>query len=526
LADINDMKANVFKKIKRKLFSGVRRQMIALFMLTVILTALAGFHLFNPFMEFIDQMDIMFSDMLFLHELSENLSSVDEALRSYLTTRDSDSLLSYYEYIEELRSKSAFMKEEPKSTGGQSDLIFNSIAHMLDTYERYAETAVSAKRGRTPEEYVLNYERANEVADFIKSYISKLNEYHLGLNTQWYITLSGNIQNLITANYVLIAAVILLNIMIILYITNNVTAPIEKLSKVSEEIAKGNFDAEDIRVATDDEFLTLANAFNKMKRNIREYIAQLHDKAETEARLMEQKLQNLKMQTLLNDAELKALQLQINPHFLFNTLNAAMQLSMMEGADKTSVFIDNFARLLRYNAGSMDRMVTLEEEIAMIVAYKELFDVRFGNIQNVEFDIEPDCLDAVIPPMTIQPLVENSYIHGLGDTRGTGIIRINAKNDGGMLIISVYDDGKGMDDETQKQILGRNDGSAANGYNTRRMHLTGIGIDNVVNRLRMFFDFTDVIQVKSKIGEGTTITLRVPLLREKALNPLLNEKGS
>jgi len=515
----------MLKKLQKKMFSGVRRQMIALFLFTVLLTALTGMHLFNPFMEFIEQVGVMFADTIFLNELSENLAAVDEALREYLTTRDSDSLLAYYESMEALRNKSAYMKESKKFIGEQSDLLYSSIAHMLETYQYYTETAVQAKRGRTAHLYIANYENADETAGFIESYISRLKEYYLNENIQWYTALSGNISTLITSNYVLIAAVILLNLMIILYITYNVTSPIEKLSKVSEEIAGGNFDAEDIKVSTEDEFLVMATAFNRMKKNIKEYIGQLHDKAETEARLMEQKVQNLKMQTLLNDAELKALQLQINPHFLFNTLNAAMQLSIMEGADKTTFFIDNLARLLRYNAGAMDRSVTLKEEIAMIVSYKELFDVRFGNIQNVEFYIEQETLHAVIPPMTIQPLVENAYIHGLGDASENGLIRIFTKSKGDMLLISVCDDGKGMSDETKQQILDRNNSNGSFEQNRWRMHLTGIGIDNVVNRLRMFFGVEDILQIKSIEGEGTTITLTIPFLKNKVGTPKLGLIG-
>lgn len=501
------------KKLRKKFFSGVRKQMVTLFLLTVLLTALAGFHLFNPFMEFIEQMDTMFEDMIFLSELSSTLAAVDESLRIYLTTRDSDSLLSYYEHLENLRAKAAFMQSEPASTAGQSDRIYSSISLMIESYKDVTEAAVNAKRGRTPEEYMNYYENALQIADFINLYISELNEYHLGLNTKWYLRLSGNIQYLINTNYFLVGVVILLNVMIILYSTSNVTAPIEKLSKVSEEIAAGNFDAEDISVSTDDEFLTMANAFNKMKRSISEYIAQLQDKAETETRLMEQQLQNLKMKTLLSDAELKALQLQINPHFMFNTLNAAMQLSIMESADKTTMFIDNFAKLLRYYVGEMNRSVTIEEEIAMIVAYKELFDVRFGNIQSVDICIDNESKDALIPPMTIQPFVENAYIHGLGDRGGNGFIKITVKAEDERLNIQIFDNGAGMEDDVQRSILERDNGNKSVAAHSRRMHLTGIGIDNVVSRLKMFFGVEEVLNIQSKKGEGTTIILTVPLIK-------------
>ena len=316
--------------------------------------------------------------------------------------------------------KAAAMKDAVKLEQTPSELIYKDIAYMIDTYLYHTDEAVKNKRGRTPNLYISDYSSAYEVAGYIKLYIDKLDQYHLDDNTRWYTTLSNNISRLIASNFILMAAVILLNVLMILYITYNITRPIEDLSKAAEEIARGNFDAEEIVVTTDDEYKVMADAFNKMKHSIKEYVDQLHDKADTEARLMDQRMQNLRMQTLLNGAELKALQSQINPHFLFNTLNAVMQLATMEGADRTTIFVDNLARLLRYNVGTMDRTVSLREEIAMVSAYQELFNVRFGDMRSLEFEIDENILDAIVPPLIIQPLVENAYIHGLGKWRAEG----------------------------------------------------------------------------------------------------------
>jgi sensor histidine kinase YesM len=137
----------------------------------------------------------------------------------------------------------------------------------------------------------------------------------------------------------------------------------------------------------------------------------------------------------------------------------------------------------------------------------------------VEFDIEQETLQAIIPPMTIQPLVENAYIHGLGDASENGFIRISSERKGEMLIISVSDDGKGMSDETRQHILNRNNSNGSFEQNKCRMHLTGIGIDNVVNRLRMFFGVEDVLQIKSLEGAGTTMMLTVPFIKNKVDAP-------
>jgi two-component system sensor histidine kinase YesM len=498
--------------IKHRLFGGVRRRMVSLFLFTVLLTALSGVYVINPSMQFIKQMDEMFFDTVFLDELTENLNAVDQSLREYLTTRDSDSLLTYYEHAENLGNRSSAMKDAVKLSQTPSELIYKDIAHMIDTYIYHTDEAVRNKRGRTPDLYISDYNRAYEVAGYIKLYIDKLDQYHLEDNTRWYTTLSSNMSKLVSFNIILLAAVVLLNVFMILYITYNITAPIQDLSKAAGEIAKGNFDTEEIVVATEDEFRVMADAFNKMKHSIKEYVAQLQDKADTEARLMDQRMQNLRMQTLLNGAELKALQSQINPHFLFNTLNAVMQLATMEGADRTAVFIDNLARLLRYNVGTMDRTVSLREEIAMISAYQELFNVRFGDMRSLEFDVDESVLDAIVPPLIIQPLVENAYIHGLGEVEGKGLIRVRVKPVGGMIEISVEDNGVGMDEKTRQRLLKHDDSGEQ--HDRQKGHLTGIGIDNVVNRLRMLYGVEDILDIRSEPGRGTAVILTIPYREE------------
>lgn len=508
------MKMRMIKLLKNRLFGGVRRQMVTLFLFTVLLTALTGVYVINPSMQFIKQMDEMFFDTIFLDELTDNLNAVDQSLKEYLTTRDSDSLLTYYEYAETLGNKSAVMKDAVKLNQTPSELIYKDIAYMIDTYLHHTDEAVKNKRGRTPDLYISDYANAYEVAGFIKLYIDKLGQYHLEDNTRWYTTLSNNISKLIASNFILMAAVILLNVLMILYITYNITRPIEDLSKAAGEIARGNFDTEEIVVTTEDEFKVMADAFNKMKHSIKEYVDQLHDKADTEARLMDQRMQNLRMQTLLNGAELKALQSQINPHFLFNTLNAVMQLATMEGADRTTIFIDNLARLLRYNVGTMDRTVSLREEIAMVSAYQELFNVRFGDMRVLEFDIDESVLDAIVPPLIIQPLVENAYIHGLGEVEGQGHIRVSVRPVDGMIEISVKDSGVGMDEDTRQRLLQQDYYNEQHEHIRQKGHLTGIGIDNVVNRLRMFYGISDIMDIHSTSGRGTTVILTIPYREE------------
>ena len=207
----------------------------------------------------------------------------------------------------------------------------------------------------------------------------------------------------------------------------------------------------------------MVEAFNKMKGSIRNYIQALHSKAEMEAELMEKEMQNLKMQTLLNNAQLQSLQSQINPHFLFNTLNAGVQLSMLEEADKTTYFLENVAAVFRYNVRGLNQEVTLKDEINSVRAYLDLMKVRFGDAVKVIENIEDsEMLDMSMPPLILQPIVENSCIHGIGEKEGGGTISISICKTAEYGIIKIEDNGSNMQSAFSANKIGNDIGCDCN----------------------------------------------------------------
>jgi sensor histidine kinase YesM len=375
---------------------------------------------------------------------------------------------------------------------------------MVDSYFKETEAAVMAKRMYKADEYIARYAEANQITGYIRTYADRLNLNILNINTTQYLNMSENLNKLRTANLILIISVILLNVLVISYLTYNMTKPIIKLAHSAEEISRGNFDADDVEVYSQDELSIMANAFNAMKHSIRNYISELHNKADTESQLLEQQIENLRIQSLLADAEMKALQMQINPHFLFNTLNAGVQLATIEGAERTSTFLDSMAKIFRYNVKSLDRKVRIKDEIDTIRAYENLFFVRFGDIMRFEYDIDQSLLDIHIPPLIIQPLVENATIHGIGNMERGGVIRITIDKNDTVVRMSVQDNGAGMSGETRQKIL------ICQGFESEISgHMTGIGINNVVQRLKLFFNCEDVIEVESAPGKGTKVVLKI-----------------
>ena len=261
---------------------------------------------------------------------------------------------------------------------------------------------------------------------------------------------------------------------------------------------------DEVIVASDDEIKVMAEAFNKMKASVHNYIEALHSKAEIESRLMEKEVQNLKMQTLLNKAELQSLQSQINPHFLFNTLNAGVQLAMMEDADKTSCFLENLAAVFRYNVRRLDTEVTLYEEMHNVKAYIDLMKVRFGDMIQFGVEIEDeDILQISVPPLILQPIVENACIHGIGEKEEGGSIVIHIFREGDHNLIEVVDNGMGMSEETINRIHQKALGEESFPEEDQKGHTTGIGINNVIQRLRILYKREDVIRITSIEGVGT-----------------------
>ena len=493
------------KDIWGRMFNSIKSKIIAIFVLTMILASAASIFILGLSSNIIEKMDDMFADNVEIEQFLNDMHEVNANLTNYLVTSDSDNLINYYRYKEIINEKAKSMFDELKGIYSQNDLIYKDIAYMVESYFIETEAAVNAKRIGNADEYIARYAEANRISGYIRTYTDRLNLNILNINTTQYLNMSDNLNKLRTANLVLIISVILLNVLVIFYMTYNMTKPIIKLAHSAEEISKGNFDADDVEVYSQDELSIMANAFNAMKHSIRNYISELHNKADTESQLLEQQIENLRMQSLLVDAEMKALQMQINPHFLFNTLNAGVQLAMIEGADRTSTFLDNMAMIFRYNVRSLDRTVRVKDEIETIRAYEDLFSVRFGDIMRFEYDIDQSLLDIDVPPLIIQPLVENATIHGIGNMENGGVIKVSLDKSDTVVRISVQDNGAGMSEETRQRIL-----KCQKDENDISGHVTGIGIYNVVQRLRLFFYCEDVIEVSSALGKGTKITLKIP----------------
>lgn len=208
------------------------------------------------------------------------------------------------------------------------------------------------------------------------------------------------------------------------------------------------------------------------------------------------------MKNDLKEAQLKYLQAQINPHFLFNSLNAGAQLAMMEGAERACIFIENMADFFRYNVRKTDQDATLGEELRLVDNYIYILNVRFAGDIHYEKRVDERLLHTPMPSMIIQSIIENAVNHGIREMEGAGSICLSVYREGDFACIQVADNGKGIDSQVAEKILRGESAHSESGRDS-----AGIGMDNVINRLRRYYDMEYVIDIRRLEEGGTEVRL-------------------
>lgn len=470
-----------------------------LFMLCVNLALLAGVNNMSS------QLDMVYQDNMHLNELSDALTLTQDNMTAYLNAKTSDSLENYY------RSEQAFSEMvqelDGRVTGTSFGRMERNIKHMSEKYLEEVGQTIEAKRGRNVEKYRVRYESATQMYEYISTYISSLNSEQFKNNSTQYIELLRRFRLFETVSMIVMIAVMVSNVSIIISFTGTIIRPLKQLAGSADEIAKGNFDIELREPESEDEVGVVTRAFNSMVVSIGRYIEQIRRNMEAERALKERELM---METHLKDARLKYLQAQINPHFLFNTLNAGAQLAMMESADRTYEYVQKMAQFYRYNMKKSEETVTLAEEVEMVDSYIYILNVRFAGDIHYEKKIDTGLLQTQMPGMVLQPIVENCVNHGIREMAGEGRISLSvyrepADNGPDSVCISIRDNGVGMSRETIDKVMSgtyREDNMAA-GSN-------GIGMDNVISRMKLYTDDENVMEILSEgKGQGTEVLIRI-----------------
>lgn len=449
----------------------------------------------------IRRMDTVYSSNVDLTDLSASLENVQQALYSYLSVKTSDSLENYYRCEQDYR----YLLENLSSqiSSNPTKLLERNIRQMSETYLSLTGEGVAAKRGRNVEKYKEIYDQSQELYGYINSYIYQLNSQQFRNNSSSYQALREALRYLEISSLVLMAVMMGIGALVLFAITKGMIEPLANLAETANLVGQGNFDVKMTKTDSLDEIGVVTRAFNTMVESLGEYVVRTKESMEKEQQMMEKELL---MKNHLKEAQLKYLQSQINPHFLFNSLNAGVQLAMMEDAEKTCIFVEKMADFFRYNVKKGLEDASLGEELTAVENYIYILNVRFAGDIHFTKKVDESIMECRVPSMILQPLVENAVNHGIRniDWEGKILLEITGLEDN--ILIRVKDNGKGMSEERIREVL---DGCMED--TGEQSDSTGVGMNNVISRLELYYDKKNLVEINSP-GEnmGTEIILTLP----------------
>ncbi len=284
-------------------------------------------------------------------------------------------------------------------------------------------------------------------------------------------------------------------------LSNTLIMPLVNLAHSTRRIAKYDFSQQDITVENKDEMGELVGAFNIMKHSTEKYINTLNERNQMAELLYKEEVQRVEMEKRLDAARLELLKSQINPHFLFNTLNMIACMANLEEAGTTEKMISSLSTLFRYNLKTLEQIVPLEQELKAVQDYMYLQQMRFGSRLHYRCRVEADETTMMIPAFTLQPIVENAIIHGISKEEEGGAVYIRIWEKHNNLMIIIVDTGKGMEEEQRSQME-----QALREHKTGRL---GIGLGNIYQRIHALYK-DGHMRIYSKKGHGTMIKMVIP----------------
>lgn len=308
-------------------------------------------------------------------------------------------------------------------------------------------------------------------------------------DTEWFIVnvipysflMQGTIKTLLVIILTMIAFIIV-SIIISVMLTKTISDPIKNLQKKMKEVEDGNINTV-IYNHYHAEFGDLARGFNNMLKQIGELMSS------------EKKANMEKAQ-----AQFQALQVQINPHFLYNTLDTVNWMANIINADNIALVVTSLAKILRFSLDDGPKMTHVRYEIENLHNYIKIQQKRYNNLLNISIDLDEEIMDCQIIKFLFQPLLENSMYHAFVKIDNTCKIDIVGKLDGENIIFSIKDNGIGMDEETAKRCLKRNDSSERSGY----------ALWNIAQRIELCYGERGLFKIESKPGFGTLVIIKIP----------------
>lgn len=409
-------------------------------------------------------------------EISTESYYLTTGRNSLANTRLTEMLITVRSTIDKLNSTT--VKDNSRSQLKISGKVMNTL-------DRYTGKLINQVANNEP------LDLQNAVLDEIRSvsqllydqlslYIYSELDYYEQLNAQ----IQVRVNRLIAYNFIVLGTLVLMLAGTLYTISNSITRPIDHLIENTKKLAEGDFG---VHIENDNrnEITALNKSFNSMVKKLRI----LMDTVKEDAREREK-------------LELRLMQEQINPHFLYNTLETIIWMAESGDREKIIKIVQSLSKFFRMVLSEGKDIVTVQEELSYIESYLLIQKTRYSDIMDYVIEASEDVLNCRIQKLSLQPLVENALYHGIKNKRAFGIIRVTARRDREDLILSVSDDGCGMSEERLSELHRAIE---------QKKNLSGgnFGLSNLQKRIQLYYGEDYGVTIDSRPGEGTVATLHI-----------------
>ena len=424
------------------------------------------------------------SNIIYANQLNLDVGEkIDPLVWNIVAGKESFESSGIMELVSDIRSTMFDIRNSTDSIDNR--IIMEMSIRALSTLESYLERLNAQIENRDPveENEILLEEIRGCVAvinDLLLEFSSKQVEEAAVLNQA--MTRQSNLNLILNISLTLVVVVV--GGFAFIYISRSLMNPIRELLNMSNKISEGDFSSR-TKLSTSDEFSNLAAGMNTMSERIEILL---------EKSIVEQKQ--------LQKMEHKILQAQIRPHFLYNTLDAIIWAA--EADDKASVItlVESLSSFFRISLSHGIDFIPIHDEIEHVHNYLIIQQVRYSDVLTYEINVDEDIPNRKILKLLLQPLVENALYHGIKNTRERGKIIVSVKKEGEKLRFTVTDNGVGMTEEALEELIYEiNHGNGEKGY----------GLFNVNKRLKLYYDLSEGVEIKSEYRKGTEVSFVLDL---------------
>lgn len=481
-----------------KIGTSIRKQLYIVLALTAFLCISVVLVSGLSTREVIQSARALFTSNSTLSDFYTTVEKMDASARDWVYSGEAEDYRSYQHLAQLARNDL-----EQISTSGDVQLAWrlSRLENMLDYYHKPLDEFRAGKRSAYETYNELAY-RCRLIRNTTTKYYTYLAEY-LQSNAE---TIQARWKSRWMMQLVTLSLFALAGIAVSGYYSKSILRPIQIMMENARRIQKGDFNLKPIGQASA-ELAVMANTFSEMAGQVEKNMDVLKENAQLEQMLLREESEHLAMQNLVTQAELRSLQAQINPHFLFNTLSMISKSAYLSQDTTTSELIDRLAGFLRYALDKSSTTSTLREEINSIENYLFIQKKRFSGRLDFLVDVAEQVPNLKMPAIVLQPLVENAIQHGIGPLAEEMVISLKVRNWDGRVRIQIEDNGIGMSAEQLETLqsclkLGLESSSRISG--------TGIGLTNVYRRLKIYYGNDVQFNIESEENCGTLITISLP----------------